>query len=352
MSQERTRWIGHACSYTPTALIHAAGFTPYRVLPTGDSPDRAGQLLHDNLCPHVKRLLDRAMDDDLPALHGMVFMNCCDAMRRLSDAWRVARPDHNVALVNLPVSSEESAVSFFAGELTRFSETISGWSGQPFDLAEVSASVDKFNEMAELLETASQRTREGTLEGGTARLQAVFNQAATEPADKALDFLRIVVEEPEVRAAEGKGIPVYLFGNVLPDPEAFGLFRACGVHIAGDSVCTGLRAFHHIDGDDSESVFVRLARGLLSQPRCARTFDPFRPGKIAEEVLSEARACQAKGVIAYTMKFCDPYMSRLPAVREALREAGLPLLVLEGDCTMRSMGQQKTRIEAFVEMLR
>jgi benzoyl-CoA reductase/2-hydroxyglutaryl-CoA dehydratase subunit BcrC/BadD/HgdB len=38
-------------------------------------------------------------------------------------------------------------------------------------------------------------------------------------------------------------------------------------------------------------------------------------------------------------------------VREALREAGLPLLVLEGDCSLRSLGQQRTRIEAFVEML-
>ena len=91
MYQETTSLIGHACSYTPTPLIHAAGLTPYRVLPMGDSPDRAGQLLHDNLCPHVKRILDRAMENDLPDLHGMVFMNCCDAMRRLSDAWRTGK---------------------------------------------------------------------------------------------------------------------------------------------------------------------------------------------------------------------------------------------------------------------
>jgi len=29
----------------------------------------------------------------------------------------------------------------------------------------------------------------------------------------------------------------------------------------------------------------------------------------------------------------------------------MPLLFLEGDCTLRSIGQQNTRIEAFVEML-
>ena len=59
----------------------------------------------------------------------------------------------------------------------------------------------------------------------------------------------------------------------------------------------------------------------------------------------------ARGVIAHVMKFCDPYLGRLPDVRDALRQAGIPLLVLEGDCTLRSLGQYRTRIEAFAEML-
>ncbi len=352
MSQEKTHWIGHACSYTPTPLIYAAGLSPYRVLPMGDSPDRAGQLLHDNLCPHVKRILDRAMEGDLPDLYGMVFMNCCDAMRRLSDAWRVARPDHRVALVHLPVSNDESAISFFAGALKRLSETLSTWTGQSFNEANISESIAKFDQMADLLRDLSNRAHNGTLEGGSSRLQDLFNRAATAPIDRSVELLRTVVGEPELPAVAANGVPVYLFGNVLPDPEAFTLFRTCGVHIVGDSICTGMRAFRRIGDRGTGDVFLRAARGLLDQPRCARTLDPLFPGKIAQDVLAEARACHAKGVIAYTMKFCDPYISRLPAIREALRDSGLPLLLLEGDCTMRSMGQQKTRIEAFAEMLR
>jgi benzoyl-CoA reductase/2-hydroxyglutaryl-CoA dehydratase subunit BcrC/BadD/HgdB len=57
-------------------------------------------------------------------------------------------------------------------------------------------------------------------------------------------------------------------------------------------------------------------------------------------------------VIGHTVKFCDPYLARLAAVRRTLQEAGMPFLVLEGDCTLRAIGQQRTRIEAFVEMLR
>jgi benzoyl-CoA reductase/2-hydroxyglutaryl-CoA dehydratase subunit BcrC/BadD/HgdB len=42
----------------------------------------------------------------------------------------------------------------------------------------------------------------------------------------------------------------------------------------------------------------------------------------------------------------------MPGVREALKREGLPFLLLEGDCTLRSIGQHKTRIEAFIEMMR
>jgi benzoyl-CoA reductase/2-hydroxyglutaryl-CoA dehydratase subunit BcrC/BadD/HgdB len=41
----------------------------------------------------------------------------------------------------------------------------------------------------------------------------------------------------------------------------------------------------------------------------------------------------------------------MPMVREEFKKAGMPLLLLEGDCTLRSIGQQRTRIEAFIEML-
>ena len=74
-------------------------------------------------------------------------------------------------------------------------------------------------------------------------------------------------------------------------------------------------------------------------------------GSKLQQVLAQAQACGARGVVAHVIKFCDPYLARIPAIQNALRKKGIPLLVLEGDCTLRSLGQQRTRIEAFVEML-
>jgi benzoyl-CoA reductase/2-hydroxyglutaryl-CoA dehydratase subunit BcrC/BadD/HgdB len=95
-----------------------------------------------------------------------------------------------------------------------------------------------------------------------------------------------------------------------------------------------------------------LARALLSRPACARTLDPSRPGRLAETLLGQARASGALGAICHTVKFCDPYLARLPHLRALFRSADLPLLLLEGDCTLRSLGQQRTRVQAFLEMLR
>ncbi|MFH1157143.1 MAG: 2-hydroxyacyl-CoA dehydratase family protein, partial [Pseudomonadota bacterium] len=119
--------IGFTCAHTPVPVIEAAGFLPFRVFPSGDSPDQAGHLLHDNLCPHVKRVLDRALAGDLPDLDGMVFMNSCDAMRRLADAWLLARPGDRVMLLDLPPASTDSSISFLAGEYRRMAETLFAW---------------------------------------------------------------------------------------------------------------------------------------------------------------------------------------------------------------------------------
>jgi benzoyl-CoA reductase/2-hydroxyglutaryl-CoA dehydratase subunit BcrC/BadD/HgdB len=344
--------IGFSCAYTPLALMDAAGYAPYRILPIGEWPDQAGQMLHDNLCPHVKRILDRAVEGDLPDLSGVVFVNSCDAMRRLADAWLRVRPDDRIHLVDLPMTPEEDSVSFFANELSALAETLSRWSGNEITSAGIKQSVSRYDELADLLKSLSSRAARGALKGGSAEAQRFYNRAMTEPIDSTVDQLRAFLKEPELSSEPDNGVPVFLFGNVQPDPEVFSLFESCGVRIAAEDMCTGSRMFKPLELAGTDDVFLGIARSLLAGPTCARTFEPSQPGKMSTDILDRARACGAKGVIGYTLKFCDPYLGRLPKVRNILKEAGVPLLLLEGACTMRSMGQQRTRIEAFAEMLR
>ncbi len=341
--------VAHTCAYAPLPLIHAAGFTPYRLLPLGDPPEEAGSWLHDNLCPHVKRVFDRALAEETPPMSGVVLMASCDAMRRLADGWVKARPEDQVVLVDLPMTADERGIAIFTDELARLREILGGWAGSPIATAAIAASISRYNALAAQLEAAARRLAEGTWPGGPATYQALVNQAVTEPPEQTIEALRAALNKP-VPAATG-GMPIYLWGNVLPDPEAMGLFADCGIRIIADDICTGSKQVVTVDASPGEDLLTAMARASLERLPCARTVDPGRPINLAERVRDAAQEQQAKGVIVHVMKFCDPYLGRIPALRENLKEAGLPLLVLEGDCSLQSLGQQRTRIEAFVEML-
>lgn len=343
--------IGYACAYAPLVLIDAAGYTPYRILPMSACPDQAGQLLHDNLCPHVKRILDRAIGKDLPDLAGVVFINSCDAMRRVCDAWRHVRPDENIILLDLPAIANEAAVAFYAKELARLMEALSEWSGRSISHSDIEASIEQYNHLAGLFSRLREQLRQGKLSGGSSAMQTLYNAAMTAPFEKSQTRLQQALAEPQPKESENDGIPVFLFGNVLADPEAFALFESCGARIIEDDLCTGSRLFTPLEINGNKDLLSQISRSLLTRPPCARTFDPAQPLKMAADILTRARASGAKGVIGQTIKFCDPYLDRLPMVRETLRQAGIPLLLLEGECNLRSIEQQRTRIEAFVEML-
>ena len=343
--------IGYACAYTPLALIDAAGYTPYRILPMSECPDQAGQLLHDNLCPHVKRILDRAIGKDLPELNGLVLMNSCDAMRRLADAWGRVRPADRIILLDLPATADDAAVAYFAGELARLTESLSEWSGGKITNSDIETSLQQYNQLAPLFAELRERLRQGKLAGGSTRMQTLYNKAMTTHFEKSARSLKQALAESESTGPESDGIPVFLFGNVLPDPEAMTFFESCGARIIEDDLCTGSRLFAPMELGENQDLLLQISRSLLTRPPCARTFDPGQPMKMAEDILARTRASGASGVIGQTIKFCDPYLDRLPAVRETLRQAGIPLLLLEGDCSLRSIEQQRTRIEAFIEML-
>jgi hypothetical protein len=137
-------------------------------------PDQAGQLLHDNLCPHVKRILDRAIGKDLPDLAGAIFINSCDAMRRVCDAWRHVRPDENIILLDLPAIANEAAVSFYAKELARLMEALSEWSGRSISHSDIEASIEQYNHLAGLFSRLREQLRQGKLSGGSSAMQTLF----------------------------------------------------------------------------------------------------------------------------------------------------------------------------------
>ncbi len=352
MSNTRPPKVGFFCAYTPLPLLAAAGFTPHRLLPVGEWPEEAGTLLHENLCPHVKRALDRAVAGDIPDLAGTVVVQSCDAMRRLEDAWRVARPDDRLADLDLPIAAGERSVAWMASELERLAEELVEWGGEPVTQDALRRSTELYAELSGALAQLTRVTVKKRLQGGWARLQEIHNRSVCVPVEEALaEVAEHIVEAEEATLSAAPGVPLFVVGNVLADPQAWAMIESAGGRVVGEDVCTSSRQILASADEGSEDAFTDLARGMLTHDPCPRTLPTSRAGEAAEAVAEKVHASGARGAVAHVMKFCDPYLARLPAMRAALEDKGLPLLVIEGDCTLRSLGQQRTRLEAFVEML-
>lgn len=346
--------IGFACAYAPLPIMAASGFTPYRVLPRDISvADGAGRLLHENLCPHIKMVLERAVCGDIPAqMEGMVFVNSCDAMRRLKDAWEVSRPDDKTILLDLPLTANPVSLDFWTGEIKRLAAILSDWAGKAMDEGEIMKMVDVSNSIADKFSILRKALREGRLPGGAPALQNLYNAASEEPLENTIkkmdDTLKKISPTPPSDNFPG----IFLLGNVMPSAEFFSFFASCGANIVAEDMCTGSRVFQRYDVNPrSGDIFAQIAKAILTKPPCARTFDCKNPGVFGEQALSQIKQSGATAVIVHAMKFCDPYLARLPLFFEALEKANIPFLFLEGDCSLRSLGQYKTRVEAFVETL-
>jgi len=116
-----------------------------------------------------------------------------------------------------------------------------------------------------------------------------------------------------------------------------------------DDTCIGTRSYWNqvpLDGD----IWDGLVDSYFVKFQCPRTCRDPGTGRF-EYILDHAREFKANGVIFYTLRFCDPHLFDVPDLRDYLKQAGLPVLILEDDYTMATIEAFRTRIQAFVEMI-
>lgn len=71
-----------------------------------------------------------------------------------------------------------------------------------------------------------------------------------------------------------------------------------------------------------------------------------------DHILEMFEQYQADGVIHYCLQFCQPYLMESMPVEKALEAKNIPTLRIETDYSLEDVGQLKTRVEAFIEMVK
>jgi benzoyl-CoA reductase/2-hydroxyglutaryl-CoA dehydratase subunit BcrC/BadD/HgdB len=342
--------IGYFYADFPREIIYAFGWTPVQLLPTGPTVAGSEAFLPRNFCTLTKSLLALSLDGQGPCLDGVVFTSNCDAQRRLYDVWREYLPVQALAFLDVPRLRTPAARERFARLL---GDLVAAWEerfGQRLSPEALAQAIQVYNHQRRLWQEVQARWLEGRM--ATRRYYDLRRLCLTNDPVWANERLAEALEGARERETMPLSGPrVLLLGSLAVNEELVGLVEEDGGRIVGEDSAVGeLRAVVGVaPGSDVREMLHAIATAYLARPPAPRQRD--LGGRLAwVKGLADSR--QARGVICSYYKFCDLYLSEFPPLREALATAGYPVLLIEDEGESGLSGQVRTRVQAFLEMLR
>jgi len=360
LKREGRKVLGYFCCYLPLEILTAASVVPYRIMGSIKEPTTvADTYLDPALCPFIKSSFDLAMKREFDFFDGWMTPDSCDNLRIISNIWRYNLPSYSFQL-RVPNLFDESCTRFFREELALLKEDLEEFAQTEITDEKLHRAIDLHNQQRALLRALYQLRRpEPPLLAGSEVVE-VLRAVMSLPVEEANQMLREIIDESKERKNRPKGgIRLLVHGPEIDDPALFRLVEELGANVVVDDSCIGTRYFWH-DVEKTINPLDGLATRYLSKIYCPRTIRGKGEGWASykedlEErfghIKSMAHDFSVAGVILYIMRQCDLHQYDVPELRDYLTEEGLPVLLLENDYTMGTIGALRTRIEAFLEMI-
>ena len=329
----------------------AAGLLPMRLSGSGESTAVADAYIYSNLCPYVKSILAVGLNGKAKHLDGLVFARSCDGMRRLYDVWRSYVGTRFVYMLEVPKNQDEAAIEYFASQLRKFTHALKQEFRKEVTLESLNHAIKITNQVRGLMQRIYQLQRNVPLQLPGSEVFQLGLEGMQSDKKSFIGKLKKYYSDArnlaKQRGKQGKA-RVLVSGNVIDRPDLFNVIEVAGADVAAADLCTALRYFSHPVDEDSDDPYLALARRYLSKLHCARMTG-------LEEHLAElkelVKTYAVDGVIYTSVKFCDQHLADAPYFVERLKDAGVPVLFLENDYAWGNIGQLKTRVEAFIEIL-
>ena len=351
--------MGWVCTYTPIEIIIAAGFHPYRIIPTAD-PSLANSYLDSNFCPYVRSCLGEALDKKSEYADNLIIVNSCDAMRRLYDAWRHYVQGTFIYLLDLPRDDSVKDIQYYQDNLQSLIDELEEKFKIKISEDSLYQAISVCNKTRELLaELSDLYINEQVSLSAVEFLQIVKGSMLFSQKEYNVLLEKFIkdVKKGDNILSNSSGIrnksKILITGTIMDDLSIAEVIENYGGKIVFVDMCTGNRYFQNqIPPKTSKKInnnpLKLLAEYYLSKTPCPRMMNL---EKRWEYLLKIIKDNQVKGVIFYNLKFCDTSFFELPIIRERLQKYGIPSLCLEGEFASGTSGRIKTRIQAFLEVL-
>lgn len=360
LKEQGEKIVGYVCSFVPLELIRASGAIPFRMRGNIFEPITKGDtLLETIVCPYYRSCFDLSIKDKYEFLSGVVIPHGCDSMVRSYSTWSYGLPYSYFHFVNIPTVCEESSFEFFEEELKTFRKSLEKFFGKTITDEALSRVIRIYNENRDKVRALYElRKADPPLISGT-ELTMTLTAGSSLPIEEANELFDQVLTEVKTRGSSPlkKGPRILVDGACLDNIELIKLVEDLGGNVVADAICNGARD-HFPKTDVALPPIQALSQRYLDKVNCPKTYRANKAGTFEGDIANRfgdigayAREFKAEGAILYVYKYCDPFGFEVPARKAYYQSLNLPMLHLEDIYSAGTMGQLRTRIQAFLEMI-
>jgi benzoyl-CoA reductase/2-hydroxyglutaryl-CoA dehydratase subunit BcrC/BadD/HgdB len=346
-------------NYVPEEIIYASGAVPL-CLAHGGRPQPAEAALSvvpHIICPFARVQIGERLLKTNPyysMMDMLVAPITCQHLKKVAEVWEYYG-DLEIFKLGVPHQyNSDFEVEYFTERLRALKDRLQAFTGNEITDKSLGNAIELYNRMRGLLREISWRRRNPA--SPISALDFIRLNHASFYADPAfiVDFLDSVYNELKGKQpAAGTGAPrILLLGPNIAngDYRVLELIKEAGGEVVIEEICEGIRYYWH-DIENNGDLFASLARGyLVDRVPCAFMVDSAR--KRLDFALKLIEEYQVSGVIWYELLCCETYDSESYYFAQKLGERDIPMLILESDYGTADTGQMKTRVEAFVEILK
>lgn len=349
--------VGYVCGCVPEELILACGAVPVRLCSADAASARSGEkIIPTDMCPLVKSIGGMFRHPSFRRPDVIVVPSTCDGKTQLA---QLLSPWAEVYLLDLPRENDyikhgelwaERYDQFYHFLKTKFSRNPSR------------------QDLRRICQLTNRRTQ---------IFRDIFRLRAEQPeAISALDYFALasasffVEPEPWIRQAERllaeairhrKSRPsaavekrILLAGSplIFPNFKILEVLEQSGCSVAADMLCSAYgRLFDPVvmDEDTEEGLVRALSLKYIAASLCPCFLSLT---KYLDNLIDLVRTHRLDGVVYHTLRLCQVFDLQVAMIRQVLKARGIPFLAIKTDLGREDIGQLKTRVEAFVEMLK
>ena len=359
---EGKRALGYNCYYVPEVLLNLGDCFSTRLrAPRCTSPDVATYYMTGRTCPYVRSILERAIEGGYNHLSAVFGSESCAAMERMEEQLYLLKPikrdDFFVTIIDPPLKGDQTNLDYYKVQLKKhvLGAMERAW-GMDVSDEVMRAAIEKFNKLCRVITEIGNLRKLPNPPITGYEFHVIMLVSEVCPHDLILPYLEETLEELKTRKPDPEfpfRARVVLAGSEVDDPEFTKLIEMCGAMVVADRYCFGsLPSREEIEIRDGESAFDAIARHYLHWNQCARFMDGMKIDQRHDKLAELVKEYHADGIIYENMKFCEFWSyEKVLASHSMIEENGIPCATIEKEYALGSVGQLRTRFQAFVESL-